>query len=301
MADNTRTTPPRPLDVAALFPELVPYRARTVRLHPRTGRPGVLDSSMGGPLLWPESEAWPHCSEEHPRTAFAPPKDAGPLPLVPVLQLYAPDVPELPFPEGTDLLQMLWCPFDHEPFYSPRPELYWRDSGADVEPLTNPPRPEGARADYVPDPCVLHPERVDEFAAWDLPDTVFDALEDRFDEVDEETGWSYWSHLSVAPGVKVGGFPTWTQDPAWPGCEGCGRQMEHLLSVPSREFDGESWRSWVPEEDVPATGTVFDLPYEERSALQGAPGLMLGDMGGLYVFVCATCPDLPFAYRHDCS
>ncbi|MDX3232642.1 hypothetical protein [Streptomyces sp. ME19-01-6] len=27
----------------------------------------------------------------------------------PVLQLYAADVPDLPFPPGTDLLQLLWC------------------------------------------------------------------------------------------------------------------------------------------------------------------------------------------------
>jgi hypothetical protein len=33
-----------------------------------------------------------------------------------VLQLYASDAPDLPFPPGTDLLQLLWCPYDHEPY-----------------------------------------------------------------------------------------------------------------------------------------------------------------------------------------
>jgi hypothetical protein len=33
-----------------------------------------------------------------------------PSPLAAVLQLYAHDVPELPFPERTDLFQLLWCP-----------------------------------------------------------------------------------------------------------------------------------------------------------------------------------------------
>lgn len=33
-----------------------------------------------------------------------------PLPLVAVLQIFARDVPELPFPQGTDLCQVLWCP-----------------------------------------------------------------------------------------------------------------------------------------------------------------------------------------------
>ncbi|MET8622450.1 hypothetical protein ABZW30_01595 [Kitasatospora sp. NPDC004669] len=40
---------------------------------------------------------------------------------------------------------------------------------------------------------------------WDLPEDLSDALEARFDQVEEETGWSYWSHRSVAPGSKVGG------------------------------------------------------------------------------------------------
>ncbi|GGT49953.1 hypothetical protein GCM10014713_50040 [Streptomyces purpureus] len=301
MSETSRTTPPRPLDVEALFPEVVAYRRETVRLHPRPGNPGVLDSSVGGPLLWPAGEPWPHCEDDHPRTGYAPPRGHGLLPMVPVVQLYAPDVPELPFPKGTDLLQMLWCPFDHEHGHVPRPELYWRDSGLVEEELTAPPRPEGACEDYLPDPCVVHPERVTEYPNWDLPETVYEALEERFDTVEEETGWSYWSHLSVADGIKVGGYPTWTQDPYWPDCLGCGRRMEHLLTVNSAEFDGESWRSWVPVEDIPAAGTVIDLPYEARRPVQRPPGLMLGDMGGMYVFECRACPDRPYAYHSDCS
>lgn len=44
--------------------------------------------------------------------------------------------------------------------------------------------------------------------------------------------------LSSAPGLKVGGYPEWTQAPCWPDCPGCGRAMEHLLSIPSREQRG---------------------------------------------------------------
>ncbi|MEU7342000.1 hypothetical protein [Streptomyces sp. NPDC007074] len=61
----SRTTPPRPLDVEALFPELSAYRGTTTRLHPRPGRPDVVDSSVGGPLLWPTDEPWPVCTEAH--------------------------------------------------------------------------------------------------------------------------------------------------------------------------------------------------------------------------------------------
>lgn len=63
----TRTTPPRPLDVEALFPELAAYRGTTTRLHPRPGSPDVSASSVGGPMLWPTDEPWPLCSEVHGR------------------------------------------------------------------------------------------------------------------------------------------------------------------------------------------------------------------------------------------
>ncbi|MGW1409676.1 hypothetical protein [Streptomyces sp. NPDC002403] len=55
----TRTTPARPLDVEALFPELAAYRGTTTRLHPRPGNPEASDSSVGGPMLWPADEPWP--------------------------------------------------------------------------------------------------------------------------------------------------------------------------------------------------------------------------------------------------
>ncbi|MFE9406430.1 hypothetical protein ACFYNY_32510 [Streptomyces sp. NPDC006530] len=61
----TRTTPLRPLDVEALFPELAAFRGTTTRLHPRPGRPEPSASSAGGPMLWPADEPWPMCGEAH--------------------------------------------------------------------------------------------------------------------------------------------------------------------------------------------------------------------------------------------
>ncbi|MFD5895405.1 hypothetical protein [Streptomyces sp. NPDC060366] len=71
----TRTTPPRPLDVEALFPELAGHRGTTTRLHPRPGSPTAVDSSVGGPLLWPVDEAWPVCTEAHKRGRGRRPSD----------------------------------------------------------------------------------------------------------------------------------------------------------------------------------------------------------------------------------
>ncbi|QIJ60743.1 hypothetical protein [Streptomyces sp. JB150] len=62
-----RTTPPRPLDVEAVFPELTALRRTATRLHPRRGTPTVRDSSVGGPMLWPADEPWPACAHAHQR------------------------------------------------------------------------------------------------------------------------------------------------------------------------------------------------------------------------------------------
>ncbi|MEV0041595.1 hypothetical protein AB0H70_37525, partial [Streptomyces sp. NPDC050804] len=61
----SRTTPPRPFDVTALFPQLAPLARTATRLHPRPGAPSPHDSSVGGPLLWPADEPWPHCEGPH--------------------------------------------------------------------------------------------------------------------------------------------------------------------------------------------------------------------------------------------
>ncbi|WP_343951776.1 hypothetical protein [Nonomuraea longicatena] len=61
------------------------------------------------------------------------------------MQLFAADVTEPPFPGGTDVMRLLWCPFDHLPYYAPRPELYRHDSATLAPVPDGPPRPEGAR------------------------------------------------------------------------------------------------------------------------------------------------------------
>lgn len=53
MGNAIRTTPPRLLDVTALFPRPAPPARTATRLRPRPGSPTSHDSSIGGPLLWP--------------------------------------------------------------------------------------------------------------------------------------------------------------------------------------------------------------------------------------------------------
>ncbi len=71
-------------------------------------------------MLWPVAEPWPVCREEHydPDGTNRP---ASLVPMVPIVQVRHVDAPSVPFPEGTDLLQVLWCPYEHGEFCYPLP------------------------------------------------------------------------------------------------------------------------------------------------------------------------------------
>jgi hypothetical protein len=307
------STPPPPLDITAVFPELRDLAATTIRLHPRKGEPGVRDSSLGGQLLWPADEPWPVCEEPHPpnesvlvpfeiRTweqaghwvatlgpgaqlntshvrfdgvpawASLDRSEHQPYPMIGVLQVYARDVQDLPFPHGTDLFQLLWCPNNHdEPWYGPRPVAAWRRAASVTEPLIEPPQttfdtPYNATC-YLPAPCVLLPERVIEYPhPCDLPGILRDRLQAW--DAGQEADRPYRRLLSAAPGTKLLGHPNWIQGPRWPICL-CGRRMTHLVTIASAEYgDGDRW------DDVP-TGSS---PH----------GIMIGDVGDMYLFTCTA-------------
>jgi hypothetical protein len=348
-----RTTPPPPLDITGVFPELAAFARQTVRLHPRRGRPGPQDSSMGGPLLWPVGEAWPVCTRPHwgnwewahvpreitsweeadawGRATLGPQAqvnrsswraaDGGPArveidrsrppeipsPMISVLQLHARDVPGLPFPAGTDCFQFLWCPNEHPPGRYPtlwglHVAAFWRRAAAVTEVLDGPPAPRfdremNARL-YRPLPSLVNPEPVTEYPPYsrypeysDLPEP----LRQRVERWDDLTTGLYTQVLSVAPGTKAGGYPDWIQERGWPEC-GCGRRMDHLLTIASDEW-GNRMR-WIPPEDRDETfaGEHYEASFTRGLSIASREvphGIQLGDVGSMYLFTCTTCRHRP--------
>ncbi|MFJ2744936.1 hypothetical protein ACIO3O_35365 [Streptomyces sp. NPDC087440] len=335
----TRTTPPRPVDITAVFPELAPLARTSIRLHPRAGAPTAADSSVGGPLLWPVAEKWPACAEHGgPWLLGLAPDDirqsrrmlaeawarhraddedllseeeretldglraerripvAGPLPMLPVAQLYAADVPALPFPDGTDLLQVLWCPFDHpDDAYVPRTALRWRAAAEVTDPAppaSVPHPPVVGSEEYVPAPCVLHPEEVTEYPAPHiLPEQLADRIEawdeeQEREEDDEPDGPCYQLDLAVAPGFKALGHEPWSfSDPFDMACPECGSGVRPLLTVDGTEWGGGDG-SWRPVEDATYTGLHFLGPA-------CATRLTIGRGYTLQLYVCADDPRHP--------
>ena len=288
----TRTTPPRPVDVEAAYPELGPLARPATRLHPRRGTPTAEQSSIGGPLLWPADEPWPTCGLHQ-----------GEAPLIPALQLYVRDVPGLPHPPGADLLQMLWCPIDEfEAFDAPL--LLWRDSASIDARLDTPPAaPPEADAGLVPRPCTVDPEDVTDYPYEDAPEALYERLREHDEPFfgTQKEGWSVWD-LLVMHGCKVGGYPSWTQSPEWPECPKCQRTMGHLLTLSG----DEGGRSWIPLEEWETAG--YSGGIEEATADDEAAeanrhplDMTFGDNGGCYVFYCGHCPDMPLASWFDCN
>ncbi|MER7278436.1 hypothetical protein ABT369_28745 [Dactylosporangium sp. NPDC000244] len=262
----TRTTPPRPLDVTAGFPELNAHTTTATRLHPRPGAPAVTQSSIGGPLLWPAGEPWPVCDvDDH--------DDPVPLPtpMIPVAQVYRHDAPDFAGPDGTDVLQVLWCPLDHlDEGYNPLVRVFWRRAAGVTRVLAEPPAPAEVHEEYVPAPCVVHPERVREYDyIGSLPGDLAARVRERF-------GSRYQYDLSLAPGWKLGGFANWSlTDPLPMDCEACGAPMTLLFTAASSEGPA----SWQPLEDAPVTPT----------------GIVIGRGYSLYVFRCPASFEHPVA------
>lgn len=338
-----RTTPPRPLDVTAVFPELAPLSRAAIRLHPRPGSPSVRDSSVGGPLLWPADEPWPHCTESHQGSGFArhtaavrlqrraearrlrdpdgpwhtPEEEAirerndavymamidsdppwpeepedRPTPMLPVAQLYLRDVPLLRPPGRADLLQVLWCPYDHASFPKPSTALFWRTESEVRDVLAVPPEPfETDWEGYVPGQCLLAPEAITEYPdsldlSPELQLAVNDASRWQAAGVDLDAGYAdharsfYDAALANAPGWKAGGWPPWGRTDPYPqSCATCETRMVPLLTIASFEWD-DSTRGWVPYED-------------QASECTQPTGVEVGSTDNMQIYVCPASPEHP--------
>ncbi|MER7763453.1 hypothetical protein [Streptomyces sp. NPDC097619] len=345
----TRTTPARPVDMAAVFPELAPLARAAVRLHPRPGSPSAGDSSVGGPLLWPAGEAWPHCGEAHVNTGFrrqlaeerlerrirarryrepdgpeltpeetaagernaaaratrldggGPPPSERPVPLLPVAQLYLRDVPLLATPGRADLLQVLWCPYEHGEA-KPMVAVFWRTATEVRDPLVAPPEPfEADWPGYVPEPCLLAPETVTEYPdSMELSPELRRRLEDpeqwRTAGAAPPTPWDeypedyYRGALSWAPGWKVGGWAPWGRTDPYPqDCAACGARMTPLLTIASFEWDGDLRRDWAPAEDREA---AYADSYAGVSPAQPTQ-VEVGSTDNMQLYVCPADPGHP--------
>lgn len=174
---------------------------------------------------------------------------AAEAPLLPVAQLFTRDVPGLPFRDRFDLLQVLWCPYDHPEThkYEPAVQLRWRDTSQSV---FRPVYPDGNTLvgfrDYVPSRCVLAPEEVVEFPDFNL---LSPELREAIKATSERLDAFEYHDNALAPGWKANGHgQAWMIIDAYDvRCE-CGAEAKPLLTATSGEFGGPT-SHWAPLEE----------------------------------------------------
>ncbi|MFF4877973.1 hypothetical protein [Micromonospora sp. NPDC000668] len=218
-------------------------------------------SRDGGPVV-----GYRYVPREHPASN----------PMVALAQLRAEDVPDLPRPGGADLLQVLWCPFEHsEGPWGPTVKLRWRREAELTDLLAEPPRGEVGTDGYVPRPCRLHPEQVVEYP---YPEELPEDLRRLVDEDEDEE----YVDTFMAPGWKVGGYANWSLTDLGPTpCPRCAGPTTLTLVIDSSERGTERWQP------TRADGEPDDDSYEPT-------GVVVGRHGALRIFACLTCPDVPF-------
>lgn len=273
-------------DLSTQFPQLPKKLA--VFLHPRklTLALSPQSSKMGGHFYWPRNEPWP----TSPINGHS---------MVAVLQLHSDDVPELGFPAGKNLFQLLWCPEeDHEEadqvFY---PFCTWRyvaeHDSTQLLPLDEVPPPvDGTYGFSIPKPCALHPERVEEYPSFDeavlissnLPEQVENWIADNAQHDLNQLGItgddnSYQYCWGAAPNTKVGGWIAWSNAYDTCECNECGVEMDHLLSISSSDYGGNSTR-WFPTD-------------ESRQQARDGHDLCIGDGAVYALFICRKCEHWP--------
>jgi hypothetical protein len=259
------TTPKPPADVLAAAPELKGLTKVAVRLHPRNSPGGPVDESrLGAQFLWPADEPWPTCEDHR-------------IPYVPVLQLRDDDAPpQFAFQPGSDLLQLLWCPRDHDPGLV-RPRVVWRKQAEVAAPHANHPPIDGAFPGYIPVYCRLFPERVTEFPPAAL---LPEAVRKKVAALD-----GYDALLSAAPGTKAGGYPWGATRDQVTACDRCRRPTDFLVGVGGPEWTDQSWKRWMPVEEQPKRSPDADRGYGMAHGLNlEAP---------VNVFVCRRCEGWP--------
>lgn len=259
-------------DFEVAFPQVKALERQAYLLHP-TRQAGLdpLASKLGGAIHWPVGQSWPVCEEDG--EAY-----------VPVLQIRAGDAPGLPFPRGKDLLQVLWCPRDHEDdgygnIYVPILEVRWQEAAAPPSPEAIP-EPSEPVDDYSPVACSLAFTEVSELPVLkslekSLRKEVLRWLKARRADDDD-----YAAQLGPRMESKLSGHPWWYQD------------------TPQFSDRRGGWHTSPHCQQGHAMNLLLTLATGDGSMYQVA-GVSVGRMGACYVFSCAQCGATPIAVVHQ--
>lgn len=265
-----------PTDNGREIPWIDEWARVVVRLHPRPGTADRTESHLGGPMLWPRDEPWPECDgTAHSGLGLDDDQVRGLVtPFAGALQLYRRDFPELPFPDGTDLLQVFLCLLEHEEIWGPDVRLVWRASGQVTDPLAEQPVPVLVEPGFEFEPCVFAPCRGREYPMLDeLPHELRGELE--FEKAADHRGGGAECWPGLGDSTKIGGWTRWfAGGPGGEECPECGATRVQLLALASQEDACAECDAGVGEHPGwmlagrPGAMNVFACPRDVRHALK---------------------------------
>ncbi|MER5208840.1 hypothetical protein [Streptomyces sp. NPDC002825] len=218
---------------------------------PERGEPTVYESSIGGPLLWPADEPWPHCCLPDEQAMQAGDSEPASSAMVPVLQVFKKDAPGPWWSAGADLLQLVWCPNVHidppvpHEDVAPVVEVRWRLAGDVGDVLDAPPPPvrqEDEDYGFSPRACTLTAVHLIDFpSVFELPEELGAGVE----RLVGETGGAGEDVITRVGGCKFGGWPSWgITDPYEVRCRTCDSVMPLLFTVASDDTTGITVGRW---------------------------------------------------------
>lgn len=200
-----------------------------------------------------------------------------------VFQIYKKDFPEFYYPDYSNIFQLFRCPNDDCPdsyneFYDHKMFHYFSNTKCEVnnelEKAEN--NLENFEAE-IPD-SYLKPKKVIDFPNYDdFEANDFVNIEDKFGE---ELSEEFMDKYSAIANSKILGYPSYTQSPCYPECN-CGKTKEFLFQLSSD--DTEDGVEYLPSPDN-----------------WSSHGIMIGDVGNIYYYICKDCGEKSIESNWDC-
>lgn len=199
-----------------------------------------------------------------------------------VLQLRRNEFPDMFFPEGKDIFIVSRCPNKRcDGLKIEGEELAMSFGYFNTVDLTVSTASEDNSAQLNPE-CKLYPVVVPDYPNYDEEISISREIEDQVVKEEQDNLSDYFcDEYSARFGSKLGGFPAFTQYPFYPRCQTCGQQASFLLQIASQEA--------ISANEV----STYQTGWSDH-------GIMIGDLGNLYLYVCRSCANEKVYSYWDC-
>lgn len=270
----------------------------------------ITESKIGGRPHAGGFEAWPSCKGCGSSLNFT-------------LQLFSEHFNSFPFPADANLFQLYRCPNKYCPeANSERSDarlywFYWQSNAGDGRQLSRPDQsasatetgtqdsatlenwPEFAKWDALLAQqqfekevieCIFRPARIDDYPElqelWELIDPEkHPDLAELSQQLSDSGNWSKLKKqldeletvMTAKKGCKIGGYPSWQQSVQHQQCD-CGMKMDFFFQLASQEPN-----------------------HARRKKSWSEHGLMIGDLGNIYFFICSKCGPQSITTSWDCG